>query len=221
MFSDLFQPKRCSECEGKNDLKEWEVWVMLERKQNPLDSFSRDSPPIPWDTESIKSWAGRYPSCVYGVTAIWVEWLDAFLRHFCPIHSEDNQLWRLCSCPFFCGSSLWCFVMFAVVFTFNRCVLNRNFILLLLRSIHSWRRCRVHVEVYWHCREQRGCSVCFAGYRPCLSLPALCFLFSCLQSHVDSYPKTPKHVSGELLFNHMLPVFEQLKLQHHFLLVLV
>lgn len=98
---------------------------------------------------------------------------------------------------------------------------HKNFILLLLRSIYSWRGCRVHVKLYWHWREQGGCSVCFAGYRPCLSLLALCFLFSCLQSHVDSYPITPKHVSGELLFNHMLPVFEQLKLQHHFLLVLV
>lgn len=53
-FSDLFQPKRCSECEDKNDLKERGAWVMLERKLNHLDSFSGGSPPIPWNTESIK-----------------------------------------------------------------------------------------------------------------------------------------------------------------------
>lgn len=157
-----------------------------------------------------------------GVTAIWLEWLDAFLWHIYPTYSEGKLVMEVMLLLFFCGSSLWCLVVFAVVLTFNRCVLTpRNFILLLLSSIHSWRECSVSVNPCWYCREQESCSVCFAGCRPSLFLLALCFLFPCQQSHVDSDPVTPKHVSGELLFSHMLPVSEQLKFQHLFLLVLI
>lgn len=61
-----------------------------EKAVNPLNSFPGCSPPIPWNTESIKNWAGRCPLCVCGITVIWVEQLDAFLWHVCPAFSEGQ-----------------------------------------------------------------------------------------------------------------------------------
>lgn len=62
---------------------------------NPLGSFPRVSPPIPWNTESIKNWARRCPSSRCGITARQVERLDPFLWHLFPTHSEGQCLMKV------------------------------------------------------------------------------------------------------------------------------
>lgn len=122
---------------------------------------------------------------------------------------RGNRWWRLCSCSFFCGTSFWCFAVFAVVLTFHRRFLN-----LPETSSHCCSAAstlEVDAVFLWSPTDTaESWEVILFVLIPCLSLPTLCFLFSRQQSHVDSDPVTPKHVSGELLFSHMLPMFEQL-----------
>ena len=248
-IGDLFQCKRFPEWEVEDDLKEGEVWIMLERKQwIPSPRSQRILLESRWIQSLINNWAGRCLSCVCGVMALQVGWMipvACLSSTFRGAISDGGDVAPQ-------GSPFWCFIVFAVVLTFCKwilslpeisfffgggrvrgvfclCFLILNHLIIAvfpcrlhlldfcwcldffsLAPLLSWNGYSAYLKPYWPCREQGSYSACFAGCIHCLSIPALCFLFSQQQSRVDSDLVTPKCASGELLFSHMLPVFEQL-----------